>query len=88
MLTSGVRIIETLSYEIDHLESVIEERAGSTSETQLLMTIHSVSYYSSLMIYAEIGEVDRFDRDKEVVSYTGLNPIIRQSGVVCICSDP
>jgi transposase len=73
-------MIETLTDEIDRLESAIEERAGSLKETQLLMTIPGVSYYSALMIYAEIGEIDRFDRDKEVVSYAGLNPIIRESG--------
>lgn len=44
------------------------------------MTIPGVSYYSALMIYAEVGEIDRFDRDKEVVSYAGLNPVIRESG--------
>jgi transposase len=80
MLASYVQMIETLTDEIDRLESAIEERAGSLKETQLLMTIPGVSYYSALMIYAEIGEIDRFDRDKEVVSYAGLNPIIRESG--------
>ena len=28
----------------------------------------------------EVGEIDRFDRDKEVVSFAGLNPVIRESG--------
>ena len=44
------------------------------------MSVPGVSYYSALMIYAEVGEIDRFDRDKEVVSYAGLNPVIRESG--------
>jgi transposase len=73
-------MIETLTDEIDRLETAIEERAGSLVETQLLMTIPGVSYYSALMIYAEIGEIERFDRDKEVVSYAGLNPVIHESG--------
>jgi len=62
------------------LEQPIEERAGSLPETQLLMTIPGVSYYSVLTIYAELGEIDRFDSDKAVVSYAGLNPSIRESG--------
>ena len=33
-----------------------------------------------MLIYAELGEVDRFDSHKEVVSYMGLNPTIRESG--------
>lgn len=44
------------------------------------MTIPGVSYFTALTIYAELGEIDRFDRAKEVVSYFGLNPIIRESG--------
>jgi transposase len=80
LLASYLEMIETLTDEIDRLEGAIEDRAGSLAETQLLMTIPGVSYYSALMIYAEVGEIDRFDRDKEVVSYAGLNPVIRESG--------
>jgi transposase len=80
LLTAHLEIVETLTAEIERLEVTIEERAGSLPETQLLMLIPGVSYYSALMIYAELGEIDRFDRDKEVVSYAGLNPVIRESG--------
>ncbi|WP_114579687.1 IS110 family transposase [Saliphagus sp. LR7] len=80
LLASYLKLIETLTEEIKRLEATIEERAGSLKETQLLMTIPGVSYYSALMIYAELGEIDRFDGDKEVVSYVGLNPVIRESG--------
>ncbi len=44
------------------------------------MTIPGVSYFTALTIYAEIGDVSRFDNDKDVVSYVGLNPVIRESG--------
>jgi len=80
MLLSYLEMIETLTEEIDRLEAEIEEQAGSLPETQLLMTIPGVSYYSALMIHAEVGEIDRFDRDKEVVSYARLNPVVRESG--------
>jgi transposase len=72
-------VIETLTEEIRKLEKTIEERAGSLKETQLLMTIPGVSYYTALTNYAKLGEISRFDRDKEVVSYVGLNPVIRES---------
>lgn len=72
-------MIETLTEEIQSLEATIEERAGSLKETQLLMTIPGVSYYTALTIHAELGEINRFDGDKEVVGYVGLNPVIRES---------
>jgi len=80
VLTSYLDVIETLTEQIQKLDKVIEERAGSLKETQLLMTIPGISYYTALTIYAELGEIDRFERDKEVVSYVGLNPVIRESG--------
>ena len=80
LLESYLEMTETLTDEIRKLEETIEERAGSLKETQLLMTIPGVSYYTALTIYAELGEIDRFDGDKEVVSYVGLNPVIRESG--------
>lgn len=43
------------------------------------MTVPGVSYYTALTIYAKLGEIDRFDGHKEVVSYVGLNPAIRES---------
>jgi transposase len=80
LLQSHLEMIETLTEEIERLEAVIEEIAGSLEETQLLMTIPGVSYYSALTIYAELGEIDRFEDDKAVVNYAGLNPTIRESG--------
>ncbi len=80
VLESYLEVIETLTEEIQNLEERIEDRAGSLRETQLLMTIPGVSYYTALTIYAELGDIDRFDGDKEVVSYVGLNPVIRESG--------
>ena len=80
ILESYLDVVESLTSEIESLEAEIEEFAGSLEETQLLMTIPGVSYYTALTLYGEIGEIERFDRDKELVSYVGLNPIIRESG--------
>jgi len=80
LLESYLEVIETLTDEIHNLDAAIEDRAGSLEETQLLMTIPGVSYYTALTIYAELGKIDRFDSHKEVVSYVGLNPVIRESG--------
>lgn len=71
-------VIDELSAKIEALEGMIEERAASLPETQLLMSIPGVSFYSSLLITAEIGEIGRFDEDKELVSYAGLDPVVRE----------
>ncbi len=80
LLESYLDVTETLTEEIQKIEQAIEERAGSLQETQLLMSIPGVSYFTALTIYAELGDMSRFADDKAVVSYVGLNPVIRESG--------
>lgn len=80
LLTSYLSVIDTLTEEIEQLDDRIEDRAAVLDETQLLMTIPGISHYSALVIYAELGEIKRFDNAKEVVRYVGLNPVIRESG--------
>ena len=46
-------MIERLTEEIRELDETIEKRAGSLKQTQLLMTIPGVSYYTALTVYAE-----------------------------------
>lgn len=80
LLSSYLSVIETLTEEIDALDKRIEERAEGLREARLLMTIPGLSHYSALVIYAELGDIDRFDAAKEVVRYVGLNPVVRESG--------
>ena len=80
LLAAYLDVVETLTEQIGQLQAVIETRAGSLKETQLLVTIPGVSYYTALVVYAELGELNRFDSHKEVVRYMGMNPTIRESG--------
>jgi len=80
LLSSYLSVIDTLTDEIDELDERIEARAAGLDETRLLMTIPGIAHYSALVIYAEVGEIERFDTAKEVVRYVGLNPVIRESG--------
>lgn len=80
LMEAFLTLIDDLTTQIEKIETLIEEIAGSLKETQLLMTIPGVSFYSSLLITAEIGEIDRFDNASQVVSYAGLDPVVRESG--------
>jgi transposase len=79
-MESFLSIIDELTAQIEELEEMIEETAASLEETQLLMTIPGVTFYSSLLITSEIGEIDRFNEANQVVSYAGLDPVVRDSG--------
>jgi len=47
---------------------------------QRLMSIPGISYYSALMIMAEIVDIRRFQSTKKLCSYSGLIPSTYQSG--------
>ncbi len=50
------------------------------AHARLLMTIPGISFYSALLIKAEIWDVSRFPDSGHLVSYACLAPSIRESG--------
>lgn len=67
--------------------TVMDERLAEIShefpEVEALLDIYGVGLYSALVIIAELGEVERFYRAKQVGSYSGLTPRVHQSGGHC-----
>ena len=80
LLESYLEVIDSLTEEKTRLEEEIEARAESRTETQLMMSSPGISHLTALTVHAEIGEIDRFSGHKQVVSYVGMNPTIRESG--------
>jgi len=80
IIEADLAVIETLDLIIERLQDEIDEIAATWEETQLLMTIPGIGPVLSVTIVAEIGEIERFDNKKQVVSYAGLDPRVRQSG--------
>ncbi|WP_201293968.1 hypothetical protein [Natronorubrum halalkaliphilum] len=64
LLEQWLALIDDLDEKITQLDREIEQVAVSVSEVELLMTVPGISTYSGLLIHAEIGEVERFDRAK------------------------
>jgi transposase len=80
LLSAHLGVVDELTEQIEELDGKIQARAESLPETQLLMTAPGISHITALTLYAEIGDLGRFDGHKEVVSYVGMNPTIRESG--------
>jgi transposase len=81
LLETYLETIDDLTEKIDDLRDEIEATAAGILEVELLETIPGVGSLTALTISAEIGEIDRFDRAAELVSYAGLDPTLRASGV-------
>ncbi len=80
VLDGYLEILDAIGRQIDDVTIEIQQRASLSPEAQLLMSIPGVSFYSALLILAEIGEVARFPDRRHLVSYAGLAPIVRSSG--------
>jgi transposase len=74
------RLHSALSMELEQIDALLHERAKASEEVQRLMTIPAVGERVALMIHAWVGDVTRFKSARELASYAGLVPSVRQSG--------
>lgn len=74
------RMHSALSAELKQVDALLHERAKASEEVQRLLTIPAVGEQVALMIYAWVGDVSRFKSARELASYAGLVPSVRQSG--------
>lgn len=79
LLETYLETIDELTKKIERLGDEIDMRAGEIKEVTRLQTIPGVGSLTALQIHAEIGEIERFDRAAELVSYAGLDPSVRES---------
>lgn len=82
LLEQWLEAIDEFTVKIKRMQRKIETVARSVDEMEFLLSVPGIAAYSGLMIHGEIGDVDRFDRANEVVSYAGLDPVVRESGVL------
>lgn len=67
----------------DELQAAIEEEAANDPECAILQTIPGVGAFTSLLVRAEVGDIARFPKAENLVSYIGLSPRVFQSGESC-----
>lgn len=71
------------THQIQDTQERIEEIANDDPYARNIMTHPGMSYYSSLMATSEIGDIRRFPSSKKLISFSGLNPSVSQSGDKC-----
>jgi transposase len=70
---------QLLTQEMKLLDKRIDEISKTLPVVQRLQTVPGFGPITSLALYAEIGDVKRFERAEQVVAYFGLEPVIEQS---------
>lgn len=69
-----------MTNSIKALDKELTELAKKDARVELLKTMPSVGPIAALTLVAAIDRVERFRSSRELVSYSGLAPIVRQSG--------
>jgi transposase len=77
----ALRELERLADDLGELDAQIATDALGDEATLRLMTIPGVDVCVAAGLVAAIGEVSRFASPQHLVSYLGLNPRVRQSGL-------
>jgi len=76
-----LRELDRLGEDLDALDRDIAQAVMSDRAVKRLLTITGVNLIVAAGLVAAIGDVRRFASSEKLVSYVGLNPRVRQSGL-------
>lgn len=76
-----LRELDRLGEDLDVLDRDIAQAAINDPAVKRLLTITGVNLVVAAGLVAAIGDVRRFASSEKLVSYVGLNPRVRQSGL-------
>jgi len=79
-LATSLRLVDELAREIDACERDLRAMGADHPYVELLRTAPGIAWVLGYTIAAEIGDIGRFASPKKLVGYTGLCPMVRQSG--------
>ena len=82
LLSEHMQLLEYLEQMVKRADTEIQELAKQSGQAKLLMTIPGIGPLSALMILAELGDIKRFKRSAQVVSFAGLAPSVYSSAEV------
>jgi len=72
--------INVLDREIKHLDIKMHEVFDENEEIKLLRTLPGIGFILSIVIWLEVGDIDRFAGPQKLASYSGTTPRVHSSG--------
>lgn len=77
-IKQSVEEIKLLQNQKEDIENLLDYHIEGSLTT--LLTIPGIGKITGSIILAEIGDINRFDSDDELLAYAGLDPSVYQSG--------
>ena len=75
-----LEMLDQVELRIRRTSKRIENRVTLTPEAQLLKTVPGIGDKTAMLIWAEIGDLERFPTSHRLASFAGLVPTTRSSG--------
>jgi transposase len=72
--------INVLDREIRHLDKRMHEVFDENEEIKLLRTLPGIGFIFSIVIWLEVGDIDRFASPQKLASYSGTTPRVHSIG--------
>jgi len=79
-LTRSLSFVDELDHEIERCEAELRAMGADHPYVELLRTVPGIAWVLGYTIAAELGDIGRFASPNKLAGYTGLCPIVRQSG--------
>jgi len=79
-LARSLRFVDELEAQIAECEQELRAMGAGHPDIELLRTVPGIAWVLGYTIASEIGDIARFSSPKKLAGYTGLCPIVRQSG--------
>ena len=79
-VAEGLAVIDYLDARIVPLDGELRPLARADDRVRLLVSVPGVGELLGLTLIAEIGDIARFPTPRKLIGYSGLTPIVRQSG--------
>ena len=79
-LSQMARLINEYQKAIDIIKYKIVFLAKKTKYFETINSIYGIGEFTTSIIIAELGDINRFNNIKELTAYCGLDPSIKQSG--------
>ena len=79
-LSQLASLIKTYQDEINIIKIKIINYAKQTKYFKTINSIFGIGEFTTSIIIAELGDINRFNNIKELTAYCGLDPSIKQSG--------
>jgi transposase len=79
-IAACLRQIDFLNGEITLVERALAEQVLASAQMRRLLTLPGVNFVTAAALIAAIGDIRRFPTARQLASYLGLDPRVRQSG--------